>query len=425
MPTLIFCPAVVVNNWVQEWQKFSNLPASRVIALNKSQKERTLQVREADIGTIFVTNYEALLMEDLMQEITKKFYGRKCAVVFDESHRIKDPKAKRTKVAIKLSDIFSHRYILSGSPVLKSYMDLFTQFRVMDKSVFGTNYFSFRARYFRDKNAGMPSHKHFPDFVLLPDAEKEIKRLVDQKACFAKREDCLDLPPLVKVRIETELAPEQRRLYESMRKNFVAMLKTDKGETKASIAELVITKVLRMQQIVSGHLRVENDDGTVATLSIKDNPRKKTLQGILEDICPKHKVIVWSVFRDNYQDIREVCEKLGLGYVELTGETKDKPAAIKQFNEDPETHVLIGNQGAGGIGVNLVAASYMVYYTRSFSLEHDIQSEARNYRGGSEIHSKITRIDIVAPQTIDELVLETLANKQEISESILRQNFLR
>jgi hypothetical protein len=207
-----------------------------------------------------------------------------------------------------------------------------------------------------------------------------------------------------------------------MRKNFVASLEDKNGQQKFSVAELVITKTLRMQQIVSGHLRVENEDGTTTTLTIGDNPRKETLRGLLEDLCPANKVIVWAVFKDNYADIRHVCEKLKLKFVELTGETKDKESAMKEFNTNPEISVLIGNPGAGGIGVNLVAANTMIYYSRSFSLEHDIQSEARNYRGGSEIHSKITRYDIVAPHTIDELVLETLANKQEISDAILREN---
>ena len=77
--------------------------------------------------------------------------------------------------------------------------------------------------------------------------------------------------------------------------------------------------------------------------------------------------------------------------------------------------------GSGGIGINLVAASYAIFYSRSFSLEHDLQAEARNYRGGSERHTKITRIDIVARDTIDEHIQKALSDKQNISETLLKE----
>ena len=417
--TLIFCPQVVVGNWVSEFKKFSRIHTP-TIALIGSQTARVKKVLESDSNSVFITNYEALLMDDLLEALSKKFMSPG-AIVFDESHRIKDIKAKRTKVAIDVADSFKYRFILTGTPVLRNEMDLFTQFRALSGDIFGSNFFVFRSRFFRDKNAGMPSHKHFPDFVLREGAEEEIKKIVDRHALFAKKESCLDLPPLTKIKIPFSLSVDQRRLYTSMKNNFVAMLTDESGNNQVSFAELVITKSLRMQQIVSGHLRVQKDDGTVATYAIRDNPRKGALKELLSDLAPRNKVIVWAIFKDNYKDIREVCDALDLKYVELTGETVDKDAAIKEFNEG-EASVLIGNQCAGGIGVNLTAASYMIYYTRSFSLEHDIQSEARNYRGGSEIHKSITRYDIVATDTIDELVLEALAKKQEISDKILKEN---
>ena len=92
---------------------------------------------------------------------------------------------------------------------------------------------------------------------------------------------------------------------------------------------------------------------------------------------------------------------------------------MNAFRTDPEVGVMIANQGAGGVGVNLVEAGYSIYYSKGFKLEDDLQSEARNYRGGSEIHEKVTRIDLVATGTIDELVTEALENKMQISENIL------
>ena len=106
----------------------------------------------------------------------------------------------------------------------------------------------------------------------------------------------------------------------------------------------------------------------------------------------------------------------------LTGRQNQaqKQLAIDSFQNDKETRVIIANQAAGGTGVNLTAASYSVYYTRNFSLEHDIQSQARNYRGGSDIHEKVTRIDLVTPESIDEHILDALAKKEDMAEQILK-----
>jgi SNF2 family DNA or RNA helicase len=98
---------------------------------------------------------------------------------------------------------------------------------------------------------------------------------------------------------------------------------------------------------------------------------------------------------------------------------KDKQLAIEEFTHNPDVRVYLGNASSGGIGVNLTVSDYSIYFSRDFSLESDLQSESRNHRGGSEIHEKITRIDLVTEGTIDQIVLERLANKEALGESLL------
>jgi SNF2 family DNA or RNA helicase len=119
--------------------------------------------------------------------------------------------------------------------------------------------------------------------------------------------------------------------------------------------------------------------------------------------------------------ISRLCETLGIGYVTLTGDdsAKQKNDNMEAFRTDNDVRVIIANQSAGGTGVNLVEASYSIYYSRGFGLEAELQSEARNHRAGSEIHEKITRIDLIARETIDELVSEALSTKQNVAEYIL------
>lgn len=420
LPTLVLCPPVVIANWKTEILRFSKIPASKILPLTGSGKERAKALKEAPCDTICITNYEALNMPELFEEMKVFLKKNKSVLVLDEAHKCKDISAKRTKKAIELADIATYRYILTGTPILNNLMDIFAQFRILDRGQrFGMNFFSFRARYFEDKNRAMPASKYFPNWQLMKGADRRIREIMEPVSIHVEKSKCLSLPPLVKKIIEVPMSKEQSRLYEAMKKDLVATITSESGFEQHSIAELAITKALRLQQIVSGHLRVEGMDG-VSTVQIKDNPRRAVLEELLEDLAPYHKVLIWAVFKDNYADIRAVCDKLGLGYVELHGEIKNKNEAADDFRKDPKIRVLIGHPGSGGIGLNLVEASYMLYYSRSFSLEYDIQSEARCYRGGSEQHESITRIDLVTPGTIDELVLKSLEQKQSLSNSVLK-----
>ncbi len=428
LPTLILCPPVVIQNWKNEFCKYTDIPDHKIVMLTGSGKERLRDFMEADKESIFITNYETLSM-DVYDHFIKWMHEAEQPVcmVLDEMHKIKDSSSKRAKLAHGLAPLAHYRIGLTGTPILNSMMDVFSQFLFLDLGErFGQNFFSFRVKYFRDRNKGMPSHKHFPDWVLLPGSTDKIKNLISDVTMTADKSQCLDLPPFVKKTVYVEMGKDQARLYAEMKNDFLTSLELQDGSTRTSIAELAITKALRLQQIVSGHLRVEAEaeGGEVQTLKIKDNPRKKALHDLLEDLAPYHKVIVWAVFKDNYADIREICDKLKLQYAELHGSVKDREAQIEMFNHSSRCRVLIGHPGSGGIGVNLVAASYSVFYSRSFSLEFDIQAEARNYRGGSNIHDKITRIDLVCKDTIDELVMKALASKVAISDKVLRENLV-
>jgi SNF2 family DNA or RNA helicase len=413
--TLIFAPPVVLTNWKCEFKTFSDIDQAKIEVLYGPGKERALTLAKKS-PLIAITNYESLLMKDVFEAIKK--WAPEC-IVFDESHRIKNPQASRTKKAIELADTARFKYLLTGTPVLNTPMDLFAQFRAMDGgATFGKNFFTFRAKYFYDKNAHMPRHIHFPNWVLRPESLDIFNLIIHRKGMVAKKAECLDLPPLIKKTIEVELSPEQRRAYEAMKKEFIAFF-----ENGAAVAQLAITKALRLQQILSGFARIDTGSEQIDQ-PFKDNPRATALEEILEDLLenPESKVIVWAVFKQNYKDIAEVCKRLKVKFVELHGEVsgKKRDEAVDSFNKNPETRVLIGHPGSAGIGVNLIAASTSIFYSRGFSLEFDIQAEARNYRGGSERHASITRIDLVAPNTLDAQILERLSQKQQITDHVLK-----
>lgn len=405
--TLILAPLVVLGNWKQEFAKYSKVPQDKILVLNGPGAARAKAVAETD-AYILVTNYEGMGLPAFYAALQT---WAPEVLVCDEAHRCKTYNAKRTKAVMALSDTTKYRYILTGTPVLNSQLDLFSQFRILDKgATFGKNFFAYRAEYFWDKNAGMPKQAYFPDWVPRADTNDKLSQRIKHKVSVAKKSECLDLPPLVEKELPVELTPQQHRLYEEMKKDFVTYL----GD-KACVATMALTKALRLQQIVSGFLATE-DGATV----FEDTPREQALRETLSDLLAGgHKVIVWAVFKANYTTISRVCDGLGVKYAMLTGDIQDKDKQIYRFRNELDYPVMIAHPGAGGIGVNLIEAAYSIVYSRNFSLEFEEQSKARNYRGGSEMHRSITRIHLVAENTIDRLIFEALSKKQNMAEAIM------
>ena len=411
--TLILCPPVMIETWQREIAAHSKVGHLTLPLVGPGSKRLLFMRTHAAERPIVITNYETLLMQDVFLAI-KEWEPE--VLVCDESQRIKTFNSKRAKKAALLADKTKHNYLLSGTPVTNSQMDLWGQFRVLDRGeTFGTNFYAFRARYFRDKNAGMPSQKHFPNWVPIPGADEELNRLIYKKGIRVQKSECLDLPPLVKKKVFIELSKEQRRIYDEMRKEFVTYI-----DEKAVTAQMAITKALRLQQIASGYAKTETGE----EIEIKDNPRIEALRELLEDIGPDHKVIIWAHFRANQSAVSKVVDDLGRSFTMLTGsQTQEEKQEAIDALQSGAVSTIIANQAAGGVGVTLTAATYAIFYSRSFSLEADLQAEARNYRGGSEVHEKITRIDIIAKNTIDEMVASALEEKQDIAARIVDGKF--
>jgi SNF2 family DNA or RNA helicase len=417
--TIVFCPVSVCENWKKEFYLDSKV-GKQVQLLTGSQVNRIKifeKWKDSHPATIFVTNYEALQMKDLCQ---RWINWRPEVFVFDESQRLKNPSGVRTKMAIVLADLAEHRYILSGTPILNNPMDIWAQYRVLDKGesfvdLLGRplNFYAFRGRYFTDKNEKMARNVHFPKFEAAEGALDELHRIIYKKAMRVMKDECLDLPDLVKIPVHVEMSREQTRIYEEMREEYIAFLQSGEAVT----AQIAITKALRLMQIVSGFVKDENGQEH----DLESVPRVQALTDLLEDIPSHEKVIIWSTFKQNYRQIRKVLEKLSIPYTELHGEVtgSDRQANIDRFQNDPSCRAIVANQAAGGVGVTLTAAAYSIYYTRNFSLEQDAQSEARNYRSGSERHKKVIRYDLVSPGTIDEIAMESLANKLSVAEQVL------
>jgi len=227
------------------------------------------------------------------------------------------------------------------------------------------------------------------------------------------KEDCLDLPDKIFMKREVSLTPEQKKLYTQMKEQALAIL-----NGKVVSTQNALTQIMRLHQITCGHFT--SDDGT-----IKDLPcsRLNELMSILENI--EGKTIIWSHYT---HDVRRIIKEIKKVYgedsvVDYYGatDTDARSANIKKFQNDDACRFFVGTTHTGGYGITLTAGSNMVYFSNGYDLEKRQQSEARIDRIGQT--QKMTYIDIMAQDTIDERIVKALRNKVNIANAIMDEDF--
>jgi SNF2 family DNA or RNA helicase len=336
----------------------------------------------------------------------------KSMVAIDEATTIKTPTTNRTKSIIKLRDMCKYRRILTGSPVTKSPLDLYSQCEFLDPWLLGhQSYYTFKARHAVTKKILVNGRKIeiVVGYTNIPELSEKVEK-------FSKRilkEDCLDLPDKTYVKHYVELTKEQQRLYNQMKQEAIAFL-----DGKMQSSATVMTQLMRLHQITCGHFTADDD-------TIKDLPcsRLSELMNILENI--EGKTIIWSHYtHDVKRIIAEIKKVYGddsvVDYYGAT-DTDERSKNIKKFQNDDKCRFFVGTTHTGGYGITLTAGSNMIYFSNGYDLEKRQQSEARIDRIGQT--RKMTYIDIMAQDTIDERIVKALRNKVTIANAIMKEDY--
>ena len=416
---LVIAPKGVYRNWVSKEipEHMSDDVPHRVIrwvaSPNKSQQEEMRSVKDKFDGlTIFVMNVESFSTPKGRNggEWMARNLGARGMIAIDESTTIKNHKAKRTKALMKIAAYFKYRRLLTGSPITKSPMDIFSQTEFLRPGLLGyDSYYAFQGRYAIMVRKTMGSHA-FQQLVGYRNLD-ELTTKIDQFSYRVLKKDCLDLPDKIYTVRYVGMTAEQVNMYNQIRKH--AMVLLENGEM--STAPAVITQMLRLQQILSGHLKT--DDGDMVYFPSK---RMDALQEILEE--HDGKVIVWSRFRyDIQQIVSTLNEKYGEGYAAAYyGDTSDEDRnnIVKDFqNPSHPLKCFVGNPATAGYGLTLTEANLVVYYANDFNLETRIQSEDRAHRIGQK--NNVTYVDLITERTIDEHIVKALRAKIDISAKVL------
>ena len=422
---LILAPKSVCRTWVEE-QLPKLLPTMtappQVLLWSSAQTQKQLALNHAFMAPgsplslkVMVMNIEAIATDRGWALAEAYVRSHRCHVAVDESTRIKNPGAKRTKRALKLGRRAARRSILTGMPITQSPLDLFSQYEFLDPEFLGySNFFSFKCRYAVLKKRYINGRSF--DEVTGYQRLDELQRLALAHGYRKLKAECLDLPAKVYAPDrEVALGAEQAKAYADMRDDAVVKLEGAGLVT----APMVITQLLRLRQVLAGVLpmSVEGIEG-IANRLFTPNPRLEALLDLLEEV--EGKVIIWSCFVPILRLIRDTLNKAWpRSAAAFYGSTPaaERQGIINAFQDEADDlRFFVGQVNTGGIGINLTAARTVIYHDHDWSLEARAQSEDRAHRIGQG--RSVTYVNLVAPDTVDQVILEAVMNKRSLADAV-------
>tara|TARA_R100001377_G_scaffold23514_1_gene12699 strand:+ start:485 stop:1927 length:1443 start_codon:yes stop_codon:yes gene_type:complete len=414
---IIIAPKGVYRNW-SEKEIPAHMPdhVEKQIAVwnpapNKKQKKALTDLFEVTPELkILVINVDAFSTKKGVSFVEKFILSNSVLIAVDESTTIKNPKAQRTKSLLKLAINTKYRRILTGFPVTQSPLDLYSQSAFLSKQLLGyDSFYSFQNRYAKLFNRQM-GQRTFRQVTGYQNLGELTTKLTDFSYRVLKK-DCLDLPDKVYQKRDVLLTPEQKKIYKELKD--YAMSELESRETVS--VTTVLTQILRLHQVVCGF--VKNDNGE--EVEIKNN-RLDALLDILAEV--QGKTIIWANYRyDIKRILKTLQDTVGADSVATYyGDTPDdeRQEVIRKF-QDPNSSLryLISNVQTGGYGITLTEASNVIYYSNNYDLEKRLQSEDRAHRIGQT--NKVTYIDLISKDTVDEKIVKALRNKLDLAQEVL------
>jgi SNF2 family DNA or RNA helicase len=413
---LIIAPKGVYKNWFD-----SEIPTHMADHIEKTMvlwESSAGKSKEKELNTLFKSSYDLHILimnvEALSTKKGKQFAEKflschKTLMAIDESTTIKNPGAARTKNIIALGKNVLYKRILTGSPVTKSPLDLYTQCWFLDPWLLDQqSYYSFRTRYALMRKIMVNGRQ-----IEIVVGYRNLGELSEKIKPFSHRvlkDDCLDLPSKTYMKRTIQLTEEQQKVYKQMKEIALATL-----NGKLTTTHNVITQLMRLHQITCGHFK--SDDGQ--TQKIASN-RLDELMDVLSEM--EGKAVIWAHYRYDIEVIVEAIKKeygensVVTYYGDTT--TEDRQKAIKLIQDkDSPVRFIVGTPQTGGYGITLTGASTMIYYSNGYDLEKRQQSEARIDRIGQE--KPMTYIDIIAEGTVDEKIVKALRTKVDIATQIM------
>lgn len=332
-------------------------------------------------------------------------------VIFDESHRLKNPEANVTKNIRDWLEPIPHSLLITGTPLPNQLVDIYTQYLIMDKAIYGESYHAFFSRYFLQE-AKYPT---FKNKLVEEDFDSKMK----SKALVFKTEDCIDLPKTVENTVYVDINDDYKRILNEIHPDDTTKL------TGGVIRDS--DHIMKLLTACSGFTYNEEGEG----VRFKHNPKAEVLSDLLDDIFSSegNKAIIWYNFKFDVVLLKEIMQKLGYKFMIITADDKvaDRMRIIQEFEAQNEIKILITSPHLTAEGFDIITANHAIYYDLNFRFDLIKQTEARNRRFGSaELHDHIFYHRIVMRDTVEELVLSALTRKLSYQEMVFGiQDYIR
>ena len=407
---VVIAPSDCYLNWLKEIPKHA--PEMSAVAWQSSHVTRSAKNLDWLVKQhfpVFIVNVESLSRDKptVWKYILGMFHDRKIMLVVDESSCIKNPKAKCTVNVHKLGRYAKVRRCLNGTPGIETPFDVWSQLEFLTPGCTRLNYFMFTKTYgIWEKQYYGP--RNF-DKVVGYQRIEEVRKLLERHGDFIKKRDCLDLPDKLYQTYHVEVPDIIRRHYTAMKKHQITVLE----ETGVIAAENALDLATKLHDLATGFMK--SDDDTVTWIS--DFKFEKLVE-LLKSI--NGQVVIFCSSRPAIARIMLYLETAFPGRVaEIHGgvDMDERPEIIARFQAH-EIDYLVCNQQTAGRGITLTAASYVIYFRNSYSLERRVQSEDRAHRIGQD--KNVTYIDMVCDDTIEERVVDALEKKMDVASILLQ-----
>lgn len=410
---LVFMPLTVRREWARQWEVHSPVKCN-VHLLNTDKQEayrRWLTSPAEDGFKIMLVGIESLsagrafgLCEHFLLHVA---HG---GVIVDEAHSIKNHQAIRTQKACKLARMARWRLVMTGTPIAKGPMDLYGIFQFLDPDIIGLgDFYSFRNRY---AIMGGFEDREIVGYQNLDELFEIIGPFVYQ----VRQKEAIDVPDMQYEVRTVKLTAEQRKVYKEL---------SSERHYESAVGSLDVANVLglvmRQQQITGGFIAHQVDNPKKIEYAYSaipgENPKVNAVMDIAEEADGS--IVVWCKFKP---EIAAVCAALRAEYgadqvVELHGDVdEDARLTNRQLFNEGKARFMVANQTTGGVGVEMAAADFMLYFSNTHSFIDRTQSEARPMFDGRK--RPVMSIDIIAEGTVDEDVTQSNVMKMNLSEYV-------